>query len=104
MNAALALSYIQNRMEELGHKNYIIRTRHLVLQGLSERKIEGNNHVFVLVEPYSDVRIESTAGVFDKSEHVAPELQYEHRGDITIKNPSMFICHACFIQAIPTIN
>lgn len=102
MTTNLALEYISKRVCELGYgSNYTIRLRHLVLQPAEERKISIHNQLFVLIEPYCDMRIESDGGIFDLSEDMANELQYEHRGDITITNHSIFINPVRFIQVIP---
>ena len=102
MTTDLALAYISKRVCELGYgSNYTIRLRHLVLQPTEERRISLHNQFFVLIEPYCDMRIESGAGIFDLSEDMANELQYEHSGDITITNHSIFINPVRFIQIIP---
>lgn len=102
MNIGFAEEYIPRRMCELGYgKDYLIRMRHLVLQPGEQRKLSAHNQVFVMVDPYCDVRVESNAGIFDMSEDSTNELHYEHRGDITITNHSIFINHVRFIQAIP---
>ena len=102
MNIGFAMEYIPRRMCELGHgKNYMIRMRHILLQPNEQRTISGQNNLFVMVDPYCDLRVESNAGLFDMSEGQANELQYEHRGDITITNHSIFTNHVRFIQAIP---
>lgn len=104
MNAILALEYIPKRMCELNYgSDYFIRFRHFVLQPGEERKLQAQNQFFLLVEPFCDLRIESVAGLFDMSEDQVNELQYEHRGDITVKNNSVFINHVRFIQIIPKI-
>ncbi len=102
MTHELTSEYISRRMCELGYgSNYTIRMRHLVLQPTEERTIKSHNQFFFLVEPPCNVRIESTAGLFDLSDDYSNELQYEHRGDITITNHSIFMTHVRFIQVIP---
>ncbi|GAC1599262.1 MAG: hypothetical protein NVS3B8_11840 [Chitinophagaceae bacterium] len=104
MTDILALEYIPKRMCELNYgTDYSIRFRHFVLQPGEGRKVHAYNQLFVLVEPFCDVRIESIAGLFDMSDDQANELQYEHRGDITILNRSIFINHVRFIQVIPKL-
>lgn len=89
-------------MCELGHSsNYTIRLRHLVLKPSEKREIPAQNQLMILIEPYCDIRIESEAGVFDLSEDLVNELQYEHRGSLKIFNHSFFINHIRFIQVIP---
>ena len=105
MTSALTTEYIARRMQELGHgSSYTLRLRHLIIMGGIPFHLQAGNHLFILMEPFSDVRIESSAGLFDMSEVFSPELQYEHRGDITITNATLFPVHVRFIQVIPTIQ
>ncbi len=102
MNTDLAIAYIEKRACELGYSGqYTFRVRHLLLQPIETRTISLHNQFMILLEPYCDKRIESHAGIFDLSEDLANELQYEHRGEITITNQSIFISHCRFIQVIP---
>jgi len=103
MTPDLALEYIPRRMEELGYgNNYFLRFAHLVLQPQEVRFIEASCEFFILVEEPQNVTIDSDMGVFDLSNTVANELQYEHQGAITItnKNPNATIS-VRFIQVIP---
>ncbi len=102
MTSQLAIEYIPKRMCELGYgSHYTVRFRHLVLQPFEEREISVHNQLMILIEPFCDVRIESTAGMFDLSEDLVNEMQYEHRGDLKITNHSIFINHIRFVQVIP---
>lgn len=102
MTTELALEYIKRRTCELCYGNdYTLRVRHFVLQPHEQRKIDGHNQFFILIEPYCDLRIESGAAIFDITDDNMNELEYEHRGDMTITNYSIFINHARFIQVIP---
>jgi hypothetical protein len=104
MTAELAYEYIPRRMCELGYgTDYSIRFRHLVLQPGEERTVKGENQLFLLLKPFCDVRIVSATAIFDMSDGLSNELHYEHRGNITIKNYSIFINHVPFIQVIPKI-
>lgn len=102
MNIGFAMEYIPKRMCEIGYgSDYFIRMRHLVLQPNEQRKITVHNQLFVMIDPYCDLRVESSTGVFDLSEDKANEIQYEHQGDITITNQSIFMNHIRFIQVLP---
>ncbi len=102
MSTDFALAYVSQRMCELGYStNYTMRLRHLVLQPAEKRQVSIHNQLFILIEPYCNLRIESDTGIFDLSEDMANELQYEHRGDIKIINLSIFINSVRFIQVIP---
>lgn len=104
MTTGFAIDYIPKRMCELGHgSQYIVRYRHMVMQPKEERKINATNQMFLLIDPCGDLRVESTAGLYDMSEDQVNELNYEHRGEITVINQSIFISHVRFIQVIPQI-
>lgn len=102
MTSQLAIEYIPKRMCELGYgSHYMIRLRHLVLKPGETRAMYVHNELMILVEPFCNVRLESAAGIFDLSEDLVNELQYEHSGDFKIINQSFFINHVRFIQVIP---
>lgn len=98
MTVEFALEYIKQTMC-LG--DYTLSFRHLVLQPGEERQMHAHNEVILLIEPTKDVKMESDNGLYDLSETLTNELQYEHSGDIRITNYSLFINHIRFIQVIP---
>ena len=102
MTVEIALEYIiPQRMEELGiGKNYVPRIEHLVLQPLETKVISGYNQFYFLGEDVNDINISSETGVFDLSLRNANKMQYEHQGEITIKNHSSNINHLRFVQVI----
>lgn len=102
MTTELALEYIKRRACELCYGDqYTIRVRHFILQPHERRLIDGHNQLFILIEPYCDLRVESAAAIFDISEDNINEVEYEHRGEILLTNHSMFLNHARFIQVVP---
>jgi hypothetical protein len=101
MTSELALEYIRRRMAEMGHKDYLLRFRHLLLRVNETREINGYNQIFMLIEPAQDIRIESDVGLFDINEDHANEMQYEHRGRIKTINLSLSPTNVRFLQAIP---
>lgn len=102
MTTELALEYIKRRACEQCYGNdYTLRVRHFVLQPREKRKVDGHNQFFILIEPYCDLRVESAAAIFDITEDNINELEYEHRGDMTVTNHSIFVNHVRFIQVIP---
>lgn len=101
MNISLALEYIPKRMEELGHGNqYHIRFRHMVLQAGETRAIASYNQFFILVEASPDIRVESDSGVYDLSEDMVNEYQYEHSGELVLTNYSPVMSQLRMIQVI----
>ena len=103
MTINLALEYIPKRMCELNIHSYHLRFRHLHLRPGEQREITSHTQLFYLVEPPGDIRVESDVGLFDLTETLTGELQYEHRGQLTITNLSAFFNHVRFIQVIPKI-
>lgn len=102
MNIQLAVEYIPRRMHELGYGDqYNIRFRHFVLQPAEERKIDGLNQLFLLIEPLDSVAVISDFGVYDFTASNVNELQYEHQGCISIINYATIIQPVRFIQIIP---
>lgn len=102
MTIELALEYIPNRMEELGHGDkYHIRFRHFVLQPKEKRKLHAGNQIFILIEPGEAISVESDFGIYDLSVDNVNELQYEHQGEMNIRNYAGFTQHIRFIQVIP---
>jgi len=102
MTEELALEYVRRRMCEQGYgDNYTFRVRHLMLQPFEVREIKAHHQFFIVLEPYCNIRVESMTGVFDLSEGMTNELQYEHQGDITVTNQSIFLNNARLLQVIP---
>lgn len=102
MTTDLALEYIKRRASEQCYgQSYTLRLRHFVLQPYEQRRLDGHNQFFIIIEPYCSIRVESATAVFDIAEDNVNELQYEHQGDILLINQSMFLNHARFIQITP---
>ncbi|MGF2410749.1 hypothetical protein [Ferruginibacter sp.] len=105
MTINLALEFITRRMRELGYSdNYSIQLRHFILPAKSKQKIHAQNQLFVLIEPPETIFVKSDTGVFDVTTDNINELQYEHKGEIRIRNYSAITQHARFIQVIPNEN
>jgi hypothetical protein len=101
MTAALAHSYISERMKELGHEGrYHLRLRHFVVDPLATRKIEAGLQLYILAEPKECIRIQSEMGIYDVAETAANELQYEHQGKMELTNYSTQVQHVLMIQVI----
>ncbi|HYD22679.1 MAG TPA: hypothetical protein VEB40_14455 [Flavipsychrobacter sp.] len=102
MTIELAIDYIRRRMEELGFgDHYHLRFRHFVMKAKQETEIDGDNQLFILVDPKDSVSIHSVFGIYDVTVDYVNELQYEHQGKIKLKNNSSIIQHVRFIQVIP---
>ena len=102
MTIELAIEYIPRRMQELGYGNqYTIRFRHYVLQPKERKKIHADSQLFILIEPNDTVSIKSDFGIYDLAALNVNELQYEHQGNIRIRNYAGVTQHLRFIQIIP---
>ena len=102
MTVELAIQYIPKRMEELGYGNdYTMRFRHFVLQPKERIKIHADNQLFVLIEPNDAVGVKSDFGLYDVAAINTNEMQYEHQGNIRIRNDASITQHVRFIQLIP---
>lgn len=102
MTVGFALDYIEKRMQAIGYGgNYLLKFRHLVLQPFEERKVRAYNEYHLLIEENNRLRITSDFGYYDLSATNNNEVQYEHFGQILIKNVGALITSAKFIQVIP---
>lgn len=102
MTINLALEYIARRMRELGHgDSYSIQFRHFVLKSKAKIKVHAQNQLFILIEPSESIAVKSDTGVFDLTTENVNELQYEHQGEIRLRNYTIITQHARFIQVIP---
>ena len=102
MRIEFAIQYIPRRMKELGHSNnYMVRWRHFLLDGNDTLVIKAYNEYYLLIEPSSDFKVRSKAGVYDINDVSINEMQHEHRGEITVYNQSKAPQSILFIQIIP---
>ncbi len=106
MTIDLALEYIPKRMIELGYAKdeYSLKFRHFVFKANEQKNIDAFNQLYILVEETEDVSVSSELGLFDLSSVTTNEMQYEHQGQIKIKNQSVQTRHVRFIQVIFKTN
>lgn len=100
MNTELALACIRSMMrdEGLSETDYSLRSVHLVLPPDGHLDIEAYNELYYLEHEPEDVNIRSDFGLYDLGFDKVNELQYEHRGFISIHNYSAMIRHIRFIR------
>lgn len=102
MTVNLALEYIPRRMCELGYgKKYHLRFRHFIVQVGETVSLKAFNSYFILIEEPVRINVKSQNGIFDIALTNADELQYEHHGQIKIRNTGRAIARARFIQVTP---
>ncbi len=103
MKEGTAIEIIERKMCEMGQKNYLIRYRHFQVHPGETLIVQATNQFFALIAPSTPIKVESKAGIYDLEDAGINEMQYLHRGKITIENTSQKqIAHIKFIQAIPT--
>ncbi len=102
MTIAFALEHIPRRMNDIGVGTlYQLHHRHFVVAPNAILELDATNHYFFQLDEIADVRIESEFGVYDLTETLVNEMQYEHSGQILITNYCSESKHLRFIQVIP---
>jgi hypothetical protein len=102
MTVEFALDNIRRRMKELGYgDSYITRWKHIQLEGSASQNIDSYNEYHFLINPSVNVSVRSKLGVFDLGDTKINQMQYEHRGKITIANKTSDSQMVLFIQVIP---
>ena len=101
MELVFALDYIPRRMKELGFEDYAVRYRHIRLMDKKIQVIDAQNQFWLAINPNSQLTIRSKAGIFKSNDKTINELQYEHRGKITVYNDASVVIYQLFIQVIP---
>jgi hypothetical protein len=105
MTEEMAILFAKSKMRELGvGRKYLVRYRHFRLAPNEQVKIKGENHLFLLLQPETTLKVESKAGIFDMQDSTINELQYAHRGIIVLTNSTQTIVNAKFLQVIPLIK
>lgn len=105
MKEGTAIELAQKRMEELGIKNYLLRYRTLQLAPLAKLIIDAENHLYYLIEPSVYAIVRSKAGICNLRDITINEMQFVHRGKITIQNQyETNYLLVKFIQVIPMYN
>ena len=79
MNEGTAIDFAEKRMKELGIENYLVRYRHLQIAPLSQITLDGENHLYLLVQPNIYTRVKSKAGIYNVRNNAINEMQYIHR-------------------------
>lgn len=102
MTEGLAIEIAENMMRERGIKceDYLLRFRHLILNGNEIRDLSAKSELFILLSPVSMVRVFSRSGVYDTTSQLN-EAQYVHSGEITVTNLDKGLVHVKFLQVIP---
>jgi len=103
MTEGLAIEIAAQKMCELGiGKDYLLRYRHFLVEPSGTRVIKGDNHLYILLTPETDARVNSKNGIYDARDIAINEMQYLHSGEITLfnQNPKVLVSIK-FLQVIP---
>lgn len=87
MTEGTAIEIAKKMMLELGiGDDYIFRYRHFQIAPQKEVKIKGYNELYILLHPEADLKAYSKAGIYNIQDKGINEMQYVHRGYITLIN------------------
>lgn len=89
MTEGLAIEIAKQMMKEQGiGDQYIIRFRHFLIPTSGTLEIKAHNELFILLRPEYLFSVSSMAGTYNLADIRINEMQYLHRGLITIVNKS----------------
>jgi hypothetical protein len=101
MSEAYIHDIIPQRINELGYKKCYERYCDFLLETDSVMKINAYNELYYIIDEPAQIIVESDYGVFDTTTDSATfESVHEHRGEITIRNPSNLRRRVKFIRVI----
>lgn len=103
MEEGTGIAIAKSKMKELGiaEEDYLIRYRHFRLDPSEKRHVAGDNHHYILIYPYYNVKVESKMGIYDMEDDGVNEMQHVHTGKILLENQSKNRMDVKFIQVIP---
>lgn len=106
MTEGLAIEIAKQMMQEQGvGDQYIYRYRHFQLAPLGKIEMKGHNELIILIRPDDQVKAYSKAGIYNVQDTRINEMQYLHRGVVTIINQSKELhLQVKVLQVIPKLN
>lgn len=106
MTEGLAIEIAKQMMQEQGvNDQYIYRYRHFQLAPLGKLELKGHNELLILIRPDEQVKAYSKAGIYNVLDTRINEMQYLHRGVVTIINQSRDrYLQVKLLQVIPKLN
>lgn len=106
MTEGLAIELAKRKMEELSvGENYLLRFRHFQIAPVSKLELKASNELFILIDPDSMIKVFSKAGVYNVQDNKINEMQYIHRGNITVINQGKKeFMQVMFLQVIPKLK
>lgn len=104
MYDTIAIAIAKSKMDELNVENYILRHRHIRLDGSEERILDAQNEWFIIITQTSFVTVKSKVGIYDLQDTALREIQHLHTGKITLNNSYHQSTTVVFLQLIPKMD
>jgi len=106
MTEGLAIEIAGQMMQEQGiGDQYIFRYRHFQLSPLGKVEMKGHNELIILIRPDDLLEAYSKAGIYNVQDERINEMQYLHRGVVTMINQSdKQHLQVKVLQVIPKLN
>lgn len=100
MTEPFIMSYIPQRIKQLGYTNYHLRYRDLLIEKETTINITAWNQLYFIVDDPQGLIVQSDYGVYDSTDCPASDNMHQHRGKIVIQNPDGKQRRIKFIQVI----
>lgn len=106
MTEGLAIEIAKQMMQEQGvGDQYIFRFHHYQIAPLRKLEIKGHNELIILIRPDQQLKAYSKAGIYNLLDTRINEMQYLHRGIVTLINQSKEMqLQVKLLQVIPKLN
>jgi hypothetical protein len=100
MTEQFIMQYVPKRLQQLGYSNYHLRYHDLVVGAESKTEIPAWNDLYFIVDDPRGFVIESDYGLYDSTDNLLTDNVHQHRGAITVWNPTDESRRIKFIQVI----
>ena len=100
MTEAVILGYIPVRIKQLKYEVYHLRHRDFTIQAGSTYTIDAYNELYFIIGKPEDITVDSDYGRYDSTGTYTGENTHQHRGFISITNPTDTHKRIEFIQVI----
>lgn len=100
MTEEFIIGYVPGRIRQLGFSSWHLRYRDFMVQAASGFTIDAYNELFFIVGNPDDIIVDSDYGRYDSTGAYTGENTHQHRGLITVSNPTGSNKRVEFIQVI----
>ncbi len=106
MTEGMATEVAEEKMRDLGlkRKHYLLRYKHLRIDGKESRVLKGANDLFIVIDVPKGIKVQSKTGVYDLADIGITEMQHVHSGSTTITNITAGFIDIKMLQVIPKIK